>query len=54
MKQYFKITVKYKVKAESREQAEEFVGRLQHYGFGWLSEHERPTWKAIKHWRFIK
>lgn len=54
MKQYFKIPVKYKVKAESRKQAEEFVERLQRYGFESLSERERPTWKAIKHWIFIE
>lgn len=50
MKQKFSIPVVFKVKAESEEQAKEYIDRLMRHGFESLSEYEQPTWKAIKHW----
>ena len=50
MKNTFNVPIVFKVKAETAEEAYEHVSRLMHYGLGALSEHERPTWKAIRRW----
>lgn len=50
MKNTFNVPVVFKVKAETAEEAYEHIARLMRYGFRALSEHERPTWKAIRHW----
>lgn len=50
MKHNFTVPVVFKVKAESYVDAQLYVDRLMRYGFESISDHERPTWKAIKHW----
>ena len=46
----FNIPVVFEVKADNEDQAKEFVTRLLRYGFGSISEYERTTWEAIRHW----
>ena len=50
----FNIPVVFKVKADNEDQAKEFVTRLLRYGFDSLSEHERPTWDAVRDWTWAE
>lgn len=50
----FNIPVVFEIKADSEDQAKEFVTRLLRYGFESISEHERQTWKAIRHWAWAE
>lgn len=52
MKQKFDVPVVFRVKAETLDEAKEMVDRLMRHGFEVISEHERPTWKAITRWMF--